>query len=143
MQGEKPQEVFAVTQHFKPEIYPEVDDEATIVLTYPKTQAIIQASWNWPVYRKDMHVYGKTGYIQTIDGSRTRVRWTEKEAEKEINAPARPYPYHSAFTYMAAVVRGEVDASQSLSSLENNLVVVEILDAARTSASTGKRVRLP
>ena len=142
MKGEKPQEVFAVTQHFKPEIYPEVDDEATIVLTYPKTQTIIQASWNWPVNRKDMHVYGETGYIQTIDGSRTRVRWTEKEAEKEINAPARPYPYHNPYTYMAAVVRGEVDAAQSLSSLENNLVVVEILDAARTSASTGRRVSL-
>ena len=59
MNGERPQTVTAVTQQIKPEIYPRVDDEATIVLTYPKTQAIIQASWNWPFDRKDMEVYGQ------------------------------------------------------------------------------------
>ena len=48
MDGERPQTVTAVTQHIKPEIYPHVDDEATIILTYPRAQAIVQASWNWP-----------------------------------------------------------------------------------------------
>src|SRR5208282_5145970 len=51
----------AVAQRIKPDIYPRVDDEATIVLTYPHAQAILQASWNWPFSRKDMEVYGKTG----------------------------------------------------------------------------------
>jgi hypothetical protein len=38
-------------------------------------------------------------------------------------------------------VRGEVRPS-GLSSLKNNLVVTEILDAARRSAATGSTVRL-
>ena len=43
--------------------------------------------------------------------------------------------------YFAAVVRGEIRPS-GLSSLGNNLVVTEILDAARRSAETGRRVIL-
>ena len=54
MDGQRPETVTAVTQQIKPEIYPRVDDEATIILTYPKAQAILQASWNWPFDRKDM-----------------------------------------------------------------------------------------
>jgi len=54
--GERPLSVVAVTQTLKPEIYPKVDDEATIILQYPKMQGIIQASWNWPIARKDMEV---------------------------------------------------------------------------------------
>jgi predicted dehydrogenase len=78
MDDARPTSVTAVTRRFKPEIYPRVDDEATIVLEYPGAQAIIQASWNWPF----------------------------------------------------------------LSSLRNNLIVVEILDAARRSAATGSTVHL-
>ena len=51
----------AVTQRFKPAIYPRVDDEATILVEYPKAQGIIQASWNWPFNRKDLEVYGDHG----------------------------------------------------------------------------------
>src|SRR6266566_4681715 len=57
MDGQRPTSVTAVTQQIKPEIYPRVDDEATIILTYPKAQAILQPSWNWPFDRKDMEVY--------------------------------------------------------------------------------------
>ena len=50
-------------QRIKPDVYPKVEDEATVVVTYPKAQGIIQASWNWPYNRKDMEVYGKSGYV--------------------------------------------------------------------------------
>ncbi len=46
MKGEKPLWITAVVNQNKPEIYRNVDDEATIVLQYPKAQCIIQASWN-------------------------------------------------------------------------------------------------
>ena len=69
MQGQQPISVTAVTQHFKPGIYPEVDDEATIIVSYPTAQCIIQASWNWPFGRKDLEVYGQIGYIITKDNT--------------------------------------------------------------------------
>src|SRR2546425_1549001 len=66
MDGRRPDAVTAVTQRIKPDVYPRVDDEATIVLTYPNAQAIVQASWNWPFSRKDMEVYGQKGYAITV-----------------------------------------------------------------------------
>ncbi len=47
MKGEKPETITAVIHQNKPEIYSKVDDEATIILQYPKAQCIIQASWNF------------------------------------------------------------------------------------------------
>lgn len=44
MHGAKPISVYAVLQHNKPEVYPNVDDDATIVLEYPDTTVQIMAS---------------------------------------------------------------------------------------------------
>lgn len=142
MKGERPTSVFAVTQQFKPQMYPKVDDEATIVVTYPKAQAIIQASWNWPYNRKDMEVYGKTGYaIADRDGITVRPSADAKEIITPV--PSREKPYHDPFAYFAAVVRGDIKMNKAdLSSLENNMIVVEILEAAKQSATEGKRVEL-
>ncbi len=87
MQGEAPQTVTAVTQQVKPAVYPRVDDEATIVLTYPRAQAILQASWNWPVGRKDMEVYGERGYVLAPD--RATIRRPPRRAGTGGGAPAR------------------------------------------------------
>ena len=136
----RPSSVTAVTQRIKPEIYSRVDDEATIILEYPGAQAIIQASWNWPFDRKDMEIYGRTGQVQTVGQSGLRVRLPGKSEETRQAAPLSP-PADDFLHYFAAVVRGEMQPSGP-SSLRNNLVVTEILAAARTSAATGSTVRL-
>jgi predicted dehydrogenase len=142
LKGQRPTSVFAVTQQIKPDVYPKVDDEATIVLTYPKAQVIIQASWNWPYNRKDMEVYGTRGYV-VADRAGIRLKPSVDAAERVEAVPARPRPYNDPFAYLAAVVRGEIlVAPTDLSALENNLLVVEILDAARRSAKEGRRIEL-
>jgi len=142
MKGEKPVSVFAVTLQFKPDVYPKVDDEATIVVTYPRAQAIIQASWNWPFSRKDMEVYGQTGYIYSDDSHRMRMRFKDKQ-EESVTLKDREAPNTGPFAFFCAVVRGEVTVTPTdLSSLENNLIVVSILEAARESAKTGKIVKM-
>lgn len=140
MRGERPTSVFAVTQQIKPDVYPKVDDEATIVLTYPKAQGIIQASWNWPVSRKDMEIYGQTGQIIIPRSDLLQTR-RENVATKEITPAPLTGPEADPLSYLAAVVRGDLKPA-GLSSLEVNLVVTEILDAARESAANGKRVYL-
>jgi predicted dehydrogenase len=141
MNGQRPLSVVAVTQQIKPHVYPRVDDEATIVLTYPQAQGIIQASWNWPFNRKDMEVYGRTGYVLAPDKDTVHVR-TDRGPETERKLTPIPAPNNDPLTYLAAVVSGQIRPS-GLSSLEVNLVVTEILDAARESARTGKQIRLP
>ena len=140
MDGQRPQTVTAVTQQIKPEIYPRVDDEATIVLTYPKAQAILQASWNWPFDRKDMEVYGQTGYVITDRRDDVRVR-RKGEEEQRVAAKPIPSPYNDSLSYLRAVILDGV-ATDGPSSLKTNVIVTEILDAARRSAASGRTIRL-
>ena len=143
MGGEAPLTVTALTQQVKPAIYPRVDDEATIVLTYPRAQAILQASWNWPVSRKDMEVYGERGYALAPDRSTLRLRRDEPSPEEVLLLEPRPAPLGDPFAYLAAVVRGDVAvAPADPSALANNVTVARILDAARESARTGRTARL-
>jgi predicted dehydrogenase len=142
MRGEQPLSVTAVTQQFKPAIYPKVDDEATIIVTYPTAQCIIQASWNWPFGRKDMEVYGETGYAFAVNNTTMRIKNNEKEPERTIQLSAKEMGvYEDPISYFADVVRGKIKVPKNgLYSLENNVTVVRILDAARESAKTGKTV---
>ncbi|HTD92684.1 MAG TPA: Gfo/Idh/MocA family oxidoreductase [Chitinophagaceae bacterium] len=144
MKGVKPLAVTAVTRHFKPAIYPKVDDDATIIVEYPGAQCIIQASWNWPFGRKDMEIYGETGYIIAVDKNVLRTRnKAAKEEKTSILHPADVGVYEDPFAYFADVIRKKIrPADYSLYSLTNNMLVVKILSAARESAATGKRVVL-
>ncbi len=141
MDNQRPITVTAITQHLKPEIYPRVDDEATIILTYPHTQGIIQASWNWPAGRKDLEVYGATASMCTVGKDLVRMR-SGDEPEKEITSSPLESPEDDPLSYLIAVVRGRIRPS-GLSSLENNLIVSEILEAANRSAATGRTLNLP
>ncbi|MBC8165345.1 MAG: Gfo/Idh/MocA family oxidoreductase, partial [Bryobacteraceae bacterium] len=62
MDNARPVAVTAMTKTIKPASYPKVDDDATILVEYPRAQGIIEASWNWPFSRKDFEVYGEHGY---------------------------------------------------------------------------------
>ena len=143
MQGQRPTSVFAVTQHIKPDKYPKVEDEATVVITYPQAQGIIQASWNWPYNRKDMEIYCQNGYALVPRNDTLRVlKGAQVENETTTTTPSLTGAEANSVSYLAAVVRGEIKPS-GLSSLAVNLIVTEILDAARESAATGKRIDLP
>lgn len=142
MKGEMPVAVTAVTQQLKTDpVYARVDDETTILVEYKTGQGIIQASWNWPYHRKDMEVYGDDGYV--IAPNKSIVRFSEKDQSPEPDQQAKPLEQMKAdpLSYLRGVVRGHIKmADHDLSSLENNVMVTRILDAARTSAATGKRV---
>lgn len=141
MKGEHPITVSAVTQHFKPSLYPKVEDEATIILTYPKTQVIIEASWNWPYSRKDMEVYGKDGYVICLDNDHMLLMKNGKRLQDTITAPPLLTGQQDPFIYFANVIRGNIKVNEfDLSSLSTNVIVVKILDAAKESARTGKTI---
>jgi predicted dehydrogenase len=141
MDNQRPRTVTAVTQRIKPAIYKQVDDEATIVMEYADAQGIAQASWNWPDHRKDLEVYGESGYAIATGGNSVR---SKKRGEKEAASTPEPLPadVKDELSYLEAIVRGRIKPS-GLSSLENNMIVTEILEAARESARTGKTVTLP
>ncbi len=142
MHGELPVSVTAVTQQIKPDVYPRVDDEATIVLAYPHAQAIIQASWNWPFGRKDMEVYGAHGFVGTVQAKDIKVRLPGDPEEHAETAPPLASPQDDSLNYLVAVLEHRLEPKGDLSSLDTNVTVVRILDAARQSARTGHTVQL-
>ena len=144
MKGEQPLSVTAVTQQFKPNIYPKVDDEATIIVSYPKAQCIIQASWNWPFGRKDMEIYGNSGSIVALDKNSMRLRNGTMKVEQLKQVTSNDVAiYEDPFSYFADVLNGKVKMTQyDPYSLSNNVIVVQILDAARESAKSGKTIYL-
>jgi len=142
MDGQRPESVFAESNHFKPEVYPRVEDEATIVLTYPRLQGIVQASWNLPFSERSLQIYGNAGYVfaPRMDLLRLRLAGTE-ESELELQTEPQPGLMTDDLSYFVAVVRREIKPTGP-SSLQANLVTTEILDAARKSIELGKQINL-
>jgi predicted dehydrogenase len=138
MNGKAPVAVTAITHHLKPMLYPKVEDDATILLEYPDATGIIEASWDWPFGIKDLEVFGTKGYLHALNGN------TLQQRNKDIyeNIPVKPATYTNNIQYLGDVLSGQLDPGHDLSSLENNLIVVRILNAALQSAREGKRVPL-
>lgn len=141
MDNQRPVAVSAMTQQLQPDVYRRVDDEATILVEYPAAQGIIQASWNWPFNRKDFEVYGQTGQAIATGANGLRLM-LPKQPDHAVTPDPLPAAERDSISHLMAVVRGKRKPN-ALSSLENNLIATEILEAARTSARTGRRVALP
>ena len=130
-----------MANHQKPDKYPLVEDDATIIVQYPTFTLQLMPSWNWPMNRKDMHIYGSKGYIYQRNGKKMTLY--KDGRENEVASPLLAAPYDDSFRYLKAAVRGDITVKPyDTASLENNLLVVEILDAAISSAKTGKPVKL-
>ena len=146
MGGKKPNTVTAVTAQLQPENNPKVDDDATIILSYDNVVATIQPSWNWPVGRKDMEVYGLTGAIFADNRHDLRIRKAKGYDgfdETVMKLEELEAPYNDPFSMLASIVRRKIVLPPyDLTSLENNLIVVEILEAAKMSAKSGQTIKL-
>ena len=141
MDGDRPLKVTALTQTNKPTLYSPVDDQATVLLEYRKAQGVIEGSWNWPFSRKDLEVYGESGYAIASGSTGLRVRLRDQAKEESRTTTALSANTRDPISYLMALVRNKIQPT-GLSSLENNIVVVEILDAARESARSGKTIDL-
>ncbi|MEO1030242.1 MAG: Gfo/Idh/MocA family oxidoreductase [Bacteroidota bacterium] len=146
MDGQRPNSVTAITQQLQPENNPKVDDESIILLQYDEAVAIIQGSWNWPIGRKDMEVYGLKGVIYADNRHDLRIRIAEGYDgydEKTVKLEEREAPFDDPFALLAAVIRNNIQLDEfDLNALENNMIVMEILDAAKESARLQKTIQL-
>ena len=138
MKGKAPVSVTAITHHLKPSIYPKVEDDATILLEYPDATGIIEASWDWPFGIKDLEVFGTRGYLHALNSNIIQQRLKDNYEMLSVE-PAR---YTNNIQYLTDVLAGKLDPDHDLSSLENNLIVVRILESALISAREGRRITL-
>lgn len=137
MNGERPEQVIASASTLKPTIYPHVDDDATIVLSYPSATAVIQASWAWTHDNKEMDLHTEKGSMHAGKWNDLTRRRPDQPPEV-VKPPSLPEPLANEWTYLKGVVRGQTPVDP-LSSLECNVIVAEILDEARRQMAAAKR----
>jgi hypothetical protein len=87
-------------------------------------------------------VYGATGYVITVASDGLRTRLAHETTEQSSKAAPLPLDESTSLGYLVAVMRGQIAAKGDLSALDTNVIVMQILDASRESARTGKTVRL-
>lgn len=133
MNGQHPTSVTATATTLKPAIYPHVDDDATIIVTYPTATTIIEASWCWTHDNKEADIYTQRGSIHAAKWDDLSLR-TENAPPKAVKPPAKPADLENEWTYLRKVIRGECKVDP-LSSLELNLIAVDILDQARKAVA--------
>ncbi len=141
LNGQRPLSVSATLKQLKPDVYPKVDDEAIIILNYPNATAILEASWNWPLDRKDTEIYTQSASFFANKNELKIKNGGRFASEENIKLDPIPSPEQDSFLYLTAVVRGQINPANSLSSIENNVLVVEILEKAIQSAKEGKVIK--
>jgi len=142
----RPAKVSAATQKLKVDQHNPVDDDATILLEYPDGEVIIEASWNWPYSMGQVQVFGPNGSMVAT----ARDLFVRPTGRQEANAPLEgervplaPPPRETAnpISYFVDCIRNDKPIEDPLS-MKVNVQVMEILDAARESARTGKQQEL-
>jgi glucose-fructose oxidoreductase len=97
-----------------------LDDDSTIVLEYPHAQAVIMDSWTWPFARKDMEVYGATGYAITVGPDKMGTRLPHEHEERLSAAPPLSPEHSNSPSYLAAVLDGQIKPQGDLTALDRN-----------------------
>ena len=139
--GERPISVSAITHQLKPEIYPKVEDDATIILKYRDgSTGIIQASWAWPYSVKDLQVFGTKAQLYA-QNDKILMKYTQHNEKPTAIPTDQPY-FENHIQYLEQVLSGNQQSEADLGSISNNVTVVEILEAAKRSAKEGKTVTL-
>lgn len=89
-----------------------------------------------------MEIYGESGYVLAADRNTMHLRNRKTGADKTIHVTIKDIAvYEDPFSYFADVINGKIKMSDyDPYSLENNVLVVKILDAAKESAKTGKTI---
>jgi predicted dehydrogenase len=143
-----PESVYANAQHMKPETFPRVEDNATIVLNYKDGLAILEASWDFPpAQRLGNEIYGTKGSIvgnsirrpgaQASGGGGRGAQQGEPLAVTPL-PPERSEP----IAYMVDRIRNK-QPLDGPSALDLHVAVQEVLEAAKMSIQTGRAIPLP
>ena len=134
-----PKTVYAITTHTRPDVY-KANTNATVLASFPDNGVgIIEGSWDLPRSFQDVEVFGNQGSLYMT--SRAVEAYVGRD-RKEVPAPSLDESRRDPIAYFAHAVRTG-KAVEGMVSPEFNLDVVQIMEAARLSAASGKPVTLP
>jgi predicted dehydrogenase len=136
----RPERVYAHVNHLRPETFPKVEDNSTMILSYNNGVGLFEGSWDLPRGFQDLEIFGLEGSLyMTRDGVELRkARGTGIKADVPALAPSLAEP----IAYMVDVVTNKKHV-EGITAVGINVGVVEIIEAAKESVAAGKAVRLP
>lgn len=136
----RPESVYAAANHIKPDVYPKVEDNATIILNYKDGVAILEASWALPPRpASGNEVFGTAGSI--VMGRTIELRKSGAQPE-EITVPPLPPERSEPVAYLVHKIRSK-EPLDGMAALDINVAVNEVLEAAKMSIMTTRAVSLP
>ncbi len=133
----KPETVYAQVNHLRPETFPKVEDNSTMILHYKNGVGLFEGSWDLPQSYQDLEVFGIGGSVYMKNG-KVEMRKSREQAQ---DIPIQPLPPEQAEP-IAAMVHAIKDNKpiEGLTALDINVGVVQIIDGAKESVKTGKAV---
>jgi predicted dehydrogenase len=135
----RPQSVFAHVNHLRPETFPKVEDNSTMILSYKDGVGLFEGSWDLPRSFQELEIFGFQGSLLMRNGS---VEVRKRRDVENVPLTALPPERAEPIAYMIHCIR-EKKAPEGLVALDLNLGVNEIIEAAKQSVKTGKAVPLP
>ncbi len=142
----RPKGVQAIAQKLKVSQHNQVDDDATILIEYPDATVIVEASWDWPHSMGQVQVFGPKG---SLLATRNTLLYRPTDADgRKIGPEGEPVALSAPqgatsnpVAYFVDCIRHDKPIEEPLST-RLNVQVMEILDAARESARTGREQEL-
>ncbi len=144
--GEAPTAVTGLADRLV-ESFGDVEDNATIMVRYPRAACVFEATWTQPAADPgpSMVIYGTKGNLvvaSTPAGRRLTISRPGQAEPESVVPDELPAHMSSGPAHFLSVVRGEVQMHPSVSP-EMNLEVMGMLTGGAMSAAEGRTVSLP
>ncbi|HWB95581.1 MAG TPA: Gfo/Idh/MocA family oxidoreductase [Bryobacteraceae bacterium] len=134
----RPESVFAQVNHLRPETFPKVEDNATLILHYKNGVGLFEGSWDLPRGFQDLEVFGLKGSLYLQNG---KLELRKGKETKDLPLEALPPDQAEPIAYMVSAIRNHKPV-EGLTALDINVQVVEIIEAAKQSVKTGRAIPL-
>jgi predicted dehydrogenase len=136
----RPDSVYAHVNHLRPDEFPKVEDNSTMILSYKNGVGIFEGSWDLPRSFQDLEIFGRQGSLYMVNG---KVELREgRQAPSEVPLETLPPERQEPIAYMIHCIETKTPP-QALVALDINVGVVEIIEAAKMSVKSAQAVRLP
>ena len=135
----RPESVYASVNQLRPQTFPKVEDNATLILHYKNGVGLFEGSWDLPRSYQDLEIFGLKGSLYM------KQQGVELRQGREANAiTMEPLPPERSepIAYMVHALKNKA-AIEGLVALDINVGVNEIIEAAKMSVKSGQAVKLP
>jgi predicted dehydrogenase len=139
-----PSTVYATVEHLRPERFPKVEDNATLVLGYPHAVGVFEGSWDLPRSFQDLEVFGRPDSSPPGSLTMTRRKVELRHGATDTRAlDIEPLPADEAepVAYMVSRIKADKPID-GLTAIDINVKVIHIIDLAKESVKSGRAVKV-